>query len=105
MCNKRNSTYRKYLLYSDGKFRNKYLRLDSCMADLISKLNKQGKETLACCCGHEKHEKTIVYKNPEGKNIELFSGKEIPRQKRFYVRDKQGIYYIPEVERDSEKNH
>jgi hypothetical protein len=96
MCDKRNSTYGEYSLYSNGKFKNKYLRLDSCMADLISKLNNQGKETLACCCGHEKYEKTVVCRF-HGKNIELFSGIEIPRQKRFYIRDKEGIYHIPEV--------
>ena len=31
------------------------------------------------------------------KVFELFSGKLINRKKRFYKKDKEGYYYIPEV--------
>lgn len=97
MCKIQNSTYREYSLYHSGKFEKRHLRLDSCMADLISELNKGRKETLACCCGHGKYHQTIVYKS-SAKIREFFSGMEIPRKKRFYLRDRQGVYYIPEVE-------
>jgi hypothetical protein len=100
MCKTKNSTYREYSLYCNGKFEKRHLRLDSCMADLISGMNKHRKETLACCCGHGKYQKTVVYKSSM-KIYELFSGIRIPRKKRFYSRDRQGIYYIPEVERDN----
>jgi hypothetical protein len=100
MCKTKNSTYREYSLYCNGKFENRHLRLDSCMADLISELNKNRKETLACCCGHGKYNKTVVYKS-SAKIHELFSGVIIPREKRFYLRDKKGVYYIPEIEKNN----
>jgi len=40
---------------------------------------------------------TIVCRSPFGFNIEICSGKTIPRKKRFYKKDKEGFYYIPEV--------
>jgi len=39
---------------------------------------------------------TIVVKTPLGIH-EIFSGKEMTRKKRFYVRDKKGYFYIPET--------
>ena len=43
---------------------------------------------------------TVVCKN-EAKELnnyfDLISGKDIPRRKRFYKRDKDGYFYIPEV--------
>ena len=62
---------------------------------------------VACCCGHQeefkgKYPMTIVCEYYDRKSghqtfIEFISGKEIPRTRRFYKRDKQGVYYIPEV--------
>lgn len=50
----------------------------------------------ACCCGHNKYPMTIVvFDDPNF--IEIVSGKKIPRATRFYKRDKQGLYYIPET--------
>ena len=55
----------------------------------------------ACCCGHGKYKKSVIIEttNIKGEvtNYELFTGKIIPRKKRFYKKDKQGYYYIPEV--------
>jgi len=60
--------------------------------------NYCGFRILACCCGHNKYPMSIVYYIPTIKeNFELFSGKLIPRKSRFYVKDKQGYYYIPET--------
>jgi len=56
-----------------------------------------GFKILACCCGHGKYPMTIVYEIPKRAKFELFSGKVIPRKKRFYIKDKQGYYYIPET--------
>lgn len=72
-------------------------RVDGCLANLIWYLNNHGCETLGCCCGHGKYNISIVYKSPNGKIWDLISGIEIKRKKRFYLKDKQGYYYIPEV--------
>jgi len=76
-------------------------RVDSCMVDTIRKINHTTDfDTLGSCCGHGKYLKTVVVKNPKGTIMEYFSGKRIPRIKRFYKKDKEGYYYIPEVENE-----
>ena len=70
-------------------------RIDPCMKQFIKFINYHGIKTLACCCGHNKYPMTIVA-DTGGFARELFSNKIIPRKKRFYKRDKQGYYYIPE---------
>jgi len=71
-------------------------RIDPCMKNIIIFLEDRGVKTLACCCGHKKYPVTIVA-DIGGCNKEIFSWKNIPRKKRFYQRDKQGYYYIPET--------
>lgn len=76
-------------------------RMDKCMKNLIRTINKVY-PTLGCCCGHGKYPMTIVVKKNYGNtefNLELLSGKQIPRKKRFYKRDKEGHYFIPECSR------
>ena len=76
-------------------------RIDPCMKDVIGFLNLMIEhkrwEILGCCCGHGKYPMTIIVKkwNCTHPN-ELFTGVEIPRGKKFYKRDKKGVYYIPE---------
>lgn len=68
---------------------------------MIKNLNMcfvDGLETVACCCGHDKYSMTIVVKDVFGNVWEMFSSKMIHRKRRFYKKDEQGIYYIPEVE-------
>lgn len=72
-------------------------RIDPCLREAIKSLNSMGFKTLACCCGHNKYTKTIVYIGKKGLFFELFSGKHIPRKKKFYKKDSYGYYYIPEV--------
>ena len=74
-------------------------RIDPCMKIHIHNLNMIKKEYFkirACCCGHGKYPMTIVVEN-DGVIWDLVSGKSIFRKKKFYKRDKQGVYYIPEV--------
>ena len=76
-------------------------RMDPCMKKFIKFINglstkKYPVKTLSCCCGHGKYPLSIVCKVKEG-IIELVGWKKIPRKKKFYKRDKQGYYYIPEV--------
>jgi hypothetical protein len=76
-------------------------RTDKCMKILIKMLNAyfiDDIKIVACCCGHNKYPMTVVIKSPLYKNcFELFTEVDIPRKRKFYVKDKQGYYYIPEV--------
>lgn len=79
-------------------------RIDPCMRGFIKRIKDYlycygDEEIVACCCGHKKYSMTIVVNNRVGKSYfyDLVSGVEIPRKKRFYKKDKQGYYYIPEV--------
>ncbi len=77
-------------------------RIDPCMRDCIKMINRillPIYETKSCCCGHGIHSKTVVIGLKKGGEqcFELFTGKIIPRKKKFYKKDKQGVYYIPEV--------
>lgn len=88
---------------------NKYgiTRIDPCMRNIVhfidSKLER-GEKILMCCCGHGKYSPSIVVqvRNKSGygyfyTEFELFSGYTFEKKKRYYKRDKQGYYYIPEV--------
>jgi len=90
MCNKRN----KSKIEVDGR----KIKIDSCMVPLIRMLNHSNIEVYACCCGHGKYPKTIIGKFPKiAPTMELLSLKIISRKRKFYFKDKQGFYYIPEV--------
>ena len=54
-------------------------------------------KTVACCCGHNKYPMTIVVKDKYGNIYELFSQKVLPRKKKFYKKDEEGYYFIPET--------
>ncbi len=71
-------------------------RIDPCMRPLIKELQQKGITTLGSCCGHGKYPPTVVIER-DGAHVELFSGAVIPRARRFYMRDGDGVYYIPEV--------
>lgn len=75
------------------------LRLDPCMIPFINSLNENSRmDTLGCCCGHDRYHKTVVVTR-KGRIWELISGIDIPRKRRYYLMDKEGLfYYIPEVE-------
>jgi len=93
MCDKRNSTEIPY-----GNQANVWAKVDNCIAKEIIRLNKEGKPTLASCCGHSRYPKTIVILAKDGETrIEHFSKQIILRKRRFYKKDNQGYYYIPEV--------
>lgn len=72
--------------------------IDKCMRPIIKTLQDSGIKTLACCCSHGKYQKTIVIRK-DGENIEMLSNTVIPRKKKFYRKDKNGYYYIPELNR------
>ncbi len=67
------------------------------MLRLIARLLLENKSPRACCCGHGKYHTTVIIEK-DGKLCEFFSGVTIPHKKRFYARDSEGVYYVPEVE-------
>lgn len=82
--------------------------VDSCLAEELKNLNDTcGYKTLASCCGHGKYKKTIIvisknHRRPipfeinSGKPLTTKDGKPITR--KFYIKDDEGHYFIPEVE-------
>jgi hypothetical protein len=73
-------------------------RIDPCIKQVVVNLRSAGAHPLGSCCGHGKYHKTIVVRTTDHRHIDYYSGVEVPRKKRFYVRDKEGVFYIPEVE-------
>lgn len=77
-------------------------RIDPCFREGIAALNNLGKslgiKTLACCCGHGRYCPTIIIEKPDGTICDFMSDIIIPRKKRFYRRDKDGYFFVPEVE-------
>lgn len=83
-------------------------RIDPCMKQTLHFLEKFGFNILACCCGHGKYPQTIVYQNSGGETFAAVVSKSLPayllqntvrmpRKKRFYKRDLDGVFFIPEI--------
>lgn len=75
-------------------------RIDKCMKPLVIYFMNKGLRLKACCCGHNKYPITIVFQAIDDNYYELLSGIRIPRTRNFYKKDKQGYYYIPEINRE-----
>ena len=73
-------------------------RIDPCIKQVVTNLRIAGAHPLGSCCGHGKYHKTIVVRTVNHRNIDYYTGVEIPRKKRFYFRDSNGVFFIPEVE-------
>lgn len=75
-------------------------RIDACLREKIRGINQNTPfKTIASCCGHGKYPTTIVVRDKSGKIHEYFSGVPLEKKKRnrYYKRDSEGYYYIPEV--------
>ena len=70
--------------------------IDPCLRMAMVMLKGQNVKVLASCCGHGIYPMSIVIE-VKGFPVELFSGRRIPRVTRFYRRDAQGVFYIPET--------
>ena len=80
--------------------KNDSRRIDPCLKEFISNFYVMIEDIYtikACCCGHGKYPMTIIIDDGTDEMVEIVSGKIIPRKKKFYKKDKQGVYYIPEV--------
>ena len=74
--------------------------IDKCMRNLIKLLNCRNIKTLANCCGHNKYPMTIIIETPLSKKpFEILHQIHLPRKRKFYKKDKDGYYFIPEVEK------
>lgn len=74
--------------------------VDKCLNNIITFIDNYSDDwrTISCCCGHGKYPITIVVEcKSTGKKMELFSDIEIDRKRKFYKKDSEGYYYIPEV--------
>lgn len=71
--------------------------IDPCLKREIDVMERAGFRILACCCGHGRYPQTIVIRWRFGKILEYEHGVVIPRKRRFYRRDSDGFYYIPEI--------
>jgi hypothetical protein len=75
-------------------------QIDICMRPLIKWMKeKEICYPVACCCGHGKYPMSVVVECVDG-FFELFSNIDIPRKRKFYKKDKEGYYFIPEVARE-----
>jgi len=74
-------------------------RIDKCLILIIDILNNSNLKTLASCCGHRKYNSTIVVKDKTGNIFEFYSRVLLSSKKRnrYYKKDKDGFYYIPEI--------
>ena len=78
--------------------------IDKCMM-WVHYINQKNLKVLACCCGHKKYPMTVIVREEiyingthTGFTIrDWCSNIIVPRIRRFYKKDKQGYYYIPEV--------
>jgi len=83
MCQSRNSTKVKL---KNGKI----VKVDKCIAKLIEIANEWGgAETVSSCCGHGRYPHTVGYRGSKQINL--------PRKRKFYKKDKNGYYFIPET--------
>lgn len=87
--------------------KNDSRKIDSCMRIFIKNLNSLEIKTLSCCCGHGKYPMTVIVKKHLQDDLylvfELFSGIGISRKRKFYKKDKEGFYFIPEVSEGEKK--
>lgn len=93
-------------LYKNGKPNS---RIDKCIKlliqNIIAYLCEEEATIIGSCCGHGKYPMTIIVREEvydEGRHRghiikDWVSGMKIPRKRKFYKRDKEGYYYIPEV--------
>jgi len=78
--------------------------IDDCLKKEIEKINKSPQYyTILSCCGHGRYPKTIIVKDRYTNIVfELLSGiilsKGLRKPKRYYKRDKDGYYFIPEIQ-------
>jgi hypothetical protein len=80
-------------------------KIDPCLVKEIEILNQSGFNTISSCCGHGKYNASVVVKDHLDLCYELYSGiqlnaydrKKKKQYNKYYKKDKEGYYYIPEL--------
>ena len=96
-------------IITEGSARNR----DPCLKVELKELEntfprfKKKFRTIMSCCGHYKYSKTLVVQNiGSGACFEWFSGTTLVGTRRadsrapYYKRDREGYYFIPEVDKE-----
>jgi len=93
MCDKLNY---EILTLPDGK----QILVDGCLLEALKIINNMRDfTTLGCCCGHGVYKKSIIIQNKiDNRIFEYYNQVEINRKNRFYKMDKNGYYFLPELE-------
>lgn len=78
-------------------YKSSNTHIDKCIRSLVNFLSGNHWLTVASCCGHGKYPVTVVIKYDEYTYKEVFTFTVIPRTRRFYKRDSEGYYFIPEL--------
>lgn len=85
------------------KYHNKQ-NMDKCMKQLVKFINQETRfQTMMCCCGHGKYPPSLIVIDSRVAQFcntpqDIFSGFQFKHGRRkFYKKDKQGYYYIPEL--------
>ena len=78
-------------------------RIDPCMIWQIQLIKLLDLKPLLSCCGHQKYPPSVVVLNPRSHLVyEFLSGVHLSHGIRspykYYVRDPQGYYYLPECQ-------
>jgi len=80
-------------------------RIDPCLVKTIEEINTRGNfRTLASCCVHGKYRHTIVVIDRKTNIVcDYYTGGYLSKGKRkgnrYYKKDSEGYYFIPEVKR------
>lgn len=80
-------------------------KIDKCMKKIVKFINEQTRfQTIMCCCGHNKYPPSLIVIDSRvakfcNSPTDIFSGFQFKHgQRRFYKKDKEGYYHIPELE-------
>lgn len=91
MCQRRNAV----AVFQNGKA----IKVDACLENLlvvVSRLHYYRGRIVASCCGHGRYPRTILFRL-RGEVRDLRTRRTIPRKRRFYQKDEEGFYFVPEI--------
>lgn len=78
-------------------------KIDKCLRNLVDNIREYYGDDytmVACCCGHGRYPPSLLFRDIKGEVTDWYSNILVPRKKRFYVKDKKGYYYIPEISKE-----
>jgi hypothetical protein len=80
--------------------------IDKCMKNIVNWINNNTHyKTVMCCCGHDKYKSSLIVIDLEVAEwcrcpYDIFNDYYFKhKQRKFYKKDNEGFYYIPEIEK------